>query len=103
MRDCVRLAVRCCPQCRGSRISHKKTQFHLQQNAGKYVTRPDDREPVARTIRAIFTATDAAVANEKLKHVVKHWQSVHPMLALWAEENLSEGLTVFGLPEPHRV
>ena len=82
---------------------HRKAQFHLQRNASKYVTRLDDREPVARTIRSIFTATDATEANEKLKRAVKHWQSVHPMLAKWAEQNLSEGFTVFGLPELHRV
>ena len=84
-------------------VPWQRCQFHLQQNAGKYVTRLDDREPVARTIRAIFTATDAAEANEKLKSAVKHWQSVHPMLARWAEENLPEGFAVLGLPEPHRV
>ena len=84
-------------------VPWQRCQFHLQQNAGKYVTRLDDREPVARTIRAIFTAGDVHEANEKLKLAVKHWQSVHPMLARWAEDNLSEGFTVFGLPEPHRV
>ena len=84
-------------------VPWQRCQFHLQQNAGKYVTRLDDREPVARTIRSIFTATDAVEANEKLKSAVKHWQSVHPMLARWAEQNLPEGFCVFGLPEPHRV
>lgn len=84
-------------------VPWQRCQFHLQQNASKYVSRLDDREPVARTIRAIFTATDAVEANEKLKSAVKHWQSVHPMLARWAEQNLPEGFTVFGLPEPHRV
>ena len=75
-------------------VPWQRCQFHLQQNAGKYVTRLDDREPVARTIRSIFTATDAVEANEKLKSAVKHWQSVHPMLARWAEQNLPEGFCV---------
>jgi putative transposase len=84
-------------------VPWQRCQFHLQQNAGKYVTRLDDREPVARTIRAIFTAGSLNEANEKLKAAVKHWQTVHPMLAEWAEVNLPEGFAVFGLPEPHRV
>ena len=84
-------------------VPWQRCQFHLQQNASKYVTRLDDREPVARTIRAIFTAGDVHEANDKLKAAVKHWQSVHPMLAKWAEQNLAEGFAVFGLPEPHRV
>ena len=84
-------------------VSWQRCQFHLQQNAGKYVTRLDDREPVARAIRAIFAAGDLNEANEKLKNAVRHWQSAHPMLARWAEDNLAEGFAVFGLPEPHRV
>ena len=78
--------------------------FAVPQVRGSgYVTRSDEREPVARTIRAVFTAGDVNEANEKLKIAVRHWQSVHPMLATWAEENLSEGFAVFGLPEPHRA
>ena len=72
-------------------------------NASNYVTRLDKREPVARTIRAIFTATDILEVNDKLKAAVKKWQAVHPMLAKWAEHNLAEGFTGFGLPEPHRL
>ncbi len=84
-------------------VPWQRCQFHLQQNAGKYVTRLDDRGPVASAIRAIFTAGDVHEANEKLKRAVKLWQTAHPMLAKWAEENLPEGFAVFGLPEPHRV
>jgi putative transposase len=49
------------------------------------------------------TAGSVDEANEKLKSAVKHWQTVHPKLAEWAEVNLPEGFAVFGLPEPHRV
>ena len=59
-----------------------------------------DRQSVARTIRAIFTATDVREANEKLKSAITHWQRVHRMLA---KENLSEGFPVIGLPELHRM
>ena len=70
----------------------------------KYGTRVDDREPVARTTRSIFTAKDAAEADEKLKSAATHWRSVHPMLANWTERHLPEGFTAFGLPETaHRV
>lgn len=84
-------------------VPWQRCQFHLQQNAGKYVTRLDDRAPVARAIRAIFTASDAAEALEKLKSAVANWRHTQPLLAQWAEANLQEGFTVFGLPEPHRV
>jgi putative transposase len=84
-------------------VPWQRCQFHLQQNAGKYVSRLDDRAPVARAIRAIFTAGDVNEAREKLARAVSGWRTAHPMLAKWAEENLTEGFAVFGLPEAHRV
>ena len=36
-------------------------------------------------------------------NAVKHCRAFIQMLAKWAEENLVEGCTVFGLHEPHRV
>lgn len=84
-------------------VPWQRCQFHLQQNASKYVSRLDDRAPVARAIRAIFTEGDINEAREKLARAVSGWRTTHPMLAKWAEESLAEGFAVFGLPEAHRV
>ncbi len=84
-------------------VPWQRCQFHLQQNAGKCVSRLDDRAPVARSIRAIFTAGDINEAREKLAPAVSSWRTSHPMLAKWAEDNLNEGFAVFGIPEAHWV
>ena len=78
-------------------------QFHLQHNAQGYVSKLDQRTPLARQIRGIFSASDAHEAQRLLNMALKEWQVSHPQLAAWAEINLPEGFAVFNLPEGHRV
>jgi len=82
--------------------SWQRCQFHLQQNAQAYVPKIDMRAEVAQAIRSIFDAPDLAKAQERLKDVVKHFQVKAPKLADWIENNVPEGLTVFGLPQSHQ-
>lgn len=84
-------------------VPWQRCQFHLQHNAQGYVSRLDQRTPVARQIRAIFNAPDAFEAQRLLNTALKEWTASHPQLAAWAEVNLPEGFAVFGLPDAHRV
>jgi transposase-like protein len=84
-------------------VPWQRCQFHLQHNAQGYVSKLDQRTPVARQIRGIFNATDAHEAQRLLNNALKDWHVSHPTLATWAEHNLPEGFAVFGLPEGHRV
>ena len=84
-------------------VPWQRCQFHLQHNAQAYVSRIDQRVPVARQIRGIFNAPDANEAQRLLNMAIKDWKTSHPHLATWAETNLPEGFAVFGLPEAHRV
>lgn len=84
-------------------VPWQRCQFHLQQNAQAYVTRIDQRKPVAQRIRAIFNAPDKAEAERLLKQAVEAWTADAPKLARWAEDNLPEGFTVFDLPHAHRI
>ena len=84
-------------------VKTRQGQFHLQHNTQGYVTKLEQRVPVARTIRSIFNAPDVNEANRLLGQAVEDWRSTKPKLAAWAEEHLTEGLTVFGLPAEHRV
>lgn len=43
-----------------ARVPWQRCQFHLQHNAQGHVSKLDQRVPVARTIRSIFNAPDAA-------------------------------------------
>ncbi|MCX7946936.1 MAG: hypothetical protein N2557_08415, partial [Hydrogenophilus sp.] len=56
--------------------------------AQAYVTRLDQREPIARRIRAIFNAPERAEAQRLLAEAVAQWRSDAPKLADWAEAAL---------------
>jgi transposase-like protein len=84
-------------------VPWQRCQFHLQQNAQAYVSKLTDREPVARQIRAMFNAPDYDEAMRLLNIALKDWHTSHPALAVWAQDNLPEGLAVFALPVGHRV
>lgn len=84
-------------------VPWQRCQFHLQHNAQAYVSRLDQRTPVARQIRGTFNAPDAIEAQQLLDAALKDWQVSHPQLAAWAEKNLTEGFAVFDLHEAHRV
>jgi transposase-like protein len=84
-------------------VPWQRCQFHLQQNAQAYVTRLDQREPVARRIRAIFNAPERAEAQRMLNEAIAQWRADAPKLADWAEANLPDGFAVFDYPPAHRV
>ncbi len=84
-------------------VPWQRCQFHLQQNAQSYVTRLDQKKPVAQRIRAIFNAPDRVEAERLLKQAVQAWATDAPKLALWAEENLPEGFTAFDSPHAQRM
>jgi putative transposase len=84
-------------------VPWQRCQFHLQQNAQAYVSRLDQRKPVAQRIKAIFNAPDKAEAERLLKQAIELWTKEAPKLALWAEENLPMAFTVFDLPPAQRT
>lgn len=83
-------------------VPWQRCQFHLQQNAGRYVPRRELRAKVAGDIRAIFSAPDTHEAKRLLEMFVKRYAQSAPKLAQWAETALPEGLAVFSFPEAHR-
>ena len=83
-------------------VPWQRCQFHLQQNAGKYVPKMAMRAPVAADIRAIFTAPDLGEAQHLLEKFLSRYEKTAPKLVAWAEEALPEGFTAFGLPSSHR-
>jgi len=84
-------------------VPWQRCQFHLQQNAQAYVTRLDQRKSVSQRIRAIFNAPDRTEAERLLKQALEVWKIEAPKLALWAEDNLPEGFTVFDFPHAQRI
>lgn len=84
-------------------VHWQRCQFHLQHNAQAYITKVDQRKPVARQIHSIFNAPDVNEAKRLLNIAIEDWGTAHPKLATWAQDNIPEGFTVFALPAEHRV
>jgi transposase-like protein len=83
-------------------VPWQRCHFHLQQNAGAYVSKRDMRMEVAADIRSMFNAPDRKIAEEFLQAAIQKYAVSAPKLSAWLEENLSEGFTVFDFPLEHR-
>jgi len=86
-----------------SGVPWQRCQYHLQQNAQKYVPKDDMKEQAAADIRAVFNAPDAIEADRLLSKAVASYEKSAPRLSTWMAENLPEGMTVFAFPAKHRV
>jgi putative transposase len=84
-------------------VPWQRCQFHLQQNAGKYVTRKDKRKEVAEDLRTIFKAGKLEYAKRYLRLAIEKYSKQNPTLSSWIEENIPEGMTVFQMPKKHWV
>jgi putative transposase len=83
-------------------VPWQRCQFHLQQNAQKYVPRNRMKKEVAGRIRAIFTAPDNEEALRLLNVFLEDYQQTAPDLVSWAATALPEGLIVMQMPLEHR-
>ena len=83
-------------------VPWQRCQFHLQQNAGAYVPRQEQRAEVAADIRAIFNALNQLEATTLVTKTVQKYAKTAPRLSMWLETAIPEGLTVFAFPSAHR-
>lgn len=83
-------------------VRWQRCQFHLQQNAGAFAQRIEQRKENASTLRRIFQAPDRMEADRQLKLAVESAQKTNPKFADWMEGNIPEGLTCFQFPEKIR-
>ena len=83
-------------------VPWQRCQFHLQQNAQKYVPRQAMRKEVAERLRSVFSAPTETEALRLLTLFLDDYRPKAPDLASWAETAVPEGLAVMKMPEPHR-
>jgi putative transposase len=83
-------------------VAWQRCQVHLQRNAASYVPKVEMRPQVASHLRSIFNAPSREHAEVLLREVAGKYTESAPKLAAWIDENIREGLNVFGLPEHHR-
>ena len=82
-------------------VPWQRCQFHLQQNAQRYVPRQRMKRDVAERIRAIFTAFDNQEALRLLNCFLDDYRKDAPDLVEWAESALPEGLVMMQMPKSH--
>lgn len=80
----------------------QRCQVHLQRNASAYIPKADMREGVAADIRTIFNAPDREEAERLLGKTVEKYQEKASRLAVWMEDNLPDGFSIFEFPPKHR-
>jgi transposase-like protein len=83
-------------------VPWQRCQFHVQQNAQKYVPRQSMKREVAESIRGVFNALNRQEAERQLDRLIEAYQDTAPKLTAWAAEAIPEALTVFAFPETHR-
>jgi transposase-like protein len=84
-------------------VAWQRCQFHLQQNASRYVPRLSMRKAVAEELRQILLAPTRDLAEALLKSMATKYRKSAPELSAWLEKNVPESLTVLCLPKEHRA
>jgi transposase-like protein len=84
-------------------VPWQRCQFHVMQNALRYIPSEAMQEEVVADLRDVFDAPDRAEADRRLRCAVQRHADKAPKLADWMEVNIPESLTVFCLPTRHRV
>ena len=79
-------------------VCWQRCQFHLQQNAQGYVTRQEQKAPLAASLRAVFNAGSQHEAETLLSKLASDHRKNNPALSDWLEANVPESLTVFSFP-----
>ena len=82
-------------------VPWQRCQFHLQQNAQGYVPKKSMKQAVANDIKAIFTAPNLDEAQRLLRLTSDKYREKAPLLSAWMEENIPEGLAIFGFAQEH--
>jgi putative transposase len=84
-------------------VPWQRCQFHVMQNALRYIPSEAMQEEVVADLRDVFDAPDRAEADRRLQRAVAKYADTATKLADWMETNIPESLTVFCLPSRHRV
>lgn len=79
-------------------VPWQRCQMHLQQNAQAFVSKQSLRSEVAADIRSVFNAANLEEAQRQLNIIIEKYSKTQPRLAVWMEDNIPEGLTVFSFP-----
>jgi transposase-like protein len=83
-------------------VPWQRCQFHLGQNLLEHLPKGVSQPEASAELRAVFNAANRSEADRLLELMVKKYETTAPKLAVWLEQNVPEGLTVFSVPVGHR-
>lgn len=82
-------------------VPWQRCQFHLSQNAQSYAPKKSMRLEIAEVMREIFNSPTLEIAQEMKRRAIEKYSKKAPEFVKWLEENIDEGLTVYGFPREH--
>ena len=82
-------------------VPWQRCQFHLAQNAQGYAPNLGMRAEIGQAMRDIFNAPSAVHAQDMVKQVIAKYSKTAPRFAIWLEENVAQGFTIFQFPQAH--
>jgi transposase-like protein len=89
-------------QARFSGVPWQRCQFHLAKNLFDHLPPNVPQREASADLRAVFNAPNRTEADRLLALMVSKHAAASKKLAAWLEDNVPEGLTVFGFPADHR-
>lgn len=78
----------------------QRCYVHFLRNALDHLPRSADRSCL-QELRWLYDRHDATEARHDLGQWLERWQSKHPKLCRWVEENIEETFTFYRLPRGH--
>jgi transposase-like protein len=94
--------LRAALQARFTGVPWQRCQFHLAKNLLDHLPPTVSQQDASADLRAVFNAPSRGEADRLLGLMVSKYAPASKKLASWLEQNVPEGLTVFGFPAGHR-
>lgn len=81
----------------------QRCQFHLSQNAQSYAPKKSMKKEISTTMKKIFGSKTQEEAQEYKLIAIEEYYKKAPEFVEWLEKNIDEGLSVYELPQKHRL
>ena len=84
-------------------VPWQRCQFHMAQNAQSYAPKKSMRLEIGQAVRNVFTSPTLEDARDYIEKANNKYSETAPEFVKWLNENIEEGLVVYGYPKEHRL
>ena len=81
----------------------QRCQTHYQRNVESKITGKEETKALHDHLRDLFNSPNRETALARADKLIQFYRDSYPDLADWLEETIHETLTVFELPQKHRM